>query len=400
MGINPSGQKAAALPNASGDCFESASLQRRFNPADSPMATQAQALWDTLRPVVQRAGSPQEDYDLALAKALGARDFNTERAGGTCRNVLSTQSAIQSDLLRAPTAASTALDCSALNESGLVDLIRGRDHLVITHGDGPDAAITVVFNDSVNKQIPTALAVWREGQGVEALQEGMLRGLFKKYTDRIVLGPITQHATYHGAESETQRDALYHEAQSGANCPLHAMNNMAGKPIVSKGGFDQFLIEHRLEHFRASGVSEDDFYRNLPLDADLSHLYDFDTGIQPDVLEHAARALLPGRIKTSAPSPLERSVPGVADAKLIDFAEETEQTAAGCMLYANSHFIAFRKVLDAQSGASAWFMIDSARDEQPRIKPSEYLLQVMDNGPCSLIAWTPEHASLANAKQQ
>lgn len=340
----------------------------------------AEGVARTIHQALTTASGTEEERNIALAKSVGARDYDTARTGSTVRNVMRMGEALQANVLRLPGPDSFAPSRSAFSESGLMELMAGRDHLTIIHGEGPQARVSVIVNQSQNKNVPTALAILREGAGLEVLMEHDLAKLFASPNDRLVLGPLNHHATY-------ATSPLHHEVQSGHNCALHAINAMAGEQIVSKSGFDQTLIEQRLNQAGSEGVTENDFYRNTPLRQDLVHFFDFDQGIAADVLTDLAAKCLSGEVKRFIPAPLAASHSGARQASLLDFAEHAELHARGLLLLHKDHVIAFRRAPDADSGA--WHLIDSSHDTPRAITPSQYLQQIMDQGHCELIAWQP-----------
>ena len=361
---------------------------------NSPLAAKAETLAQQLKAALAPARMTDEARNLALAKTVGARDYDTTRAGALVRNVMSMDQAAGSDVLRMAGGAAADPARSAFSESGLAALMTGRDYIAITHGEGPNARVTVILNDSVNKNVPTALVVWREGQGLDVLMEGDLHALAQSPADRMVLGPLAHHATY----ATTEAGALHHEVQTGYNCALHAINAMAGGQIVSKADFDQHLIQQRIANSGHEGVAEDDFYRNTPQVSDLTHFYDFDSGIQADVLEHTLASFLHGRIARFTADAETAPQPGVRNARLLDFAELAQQYAQGCLVVRDDHVVALRKLSDPETGQPAWLLIDSARDTTRQITPAEYLHEIMDQGHCEVLSWSPAHPNPSDSR--
>lgn len=347
-----------------------------------PAELLAEGLSQRLVDLLARTCGTAEQLDLAIAREFGARDFDTRTGGGTVRNVMTAEQALAGGFL--------VLDGSVspgLLQNGLAALMSGREFIAITHGQGLDARVSVIVNDSVNKTVPTALLLWQKGKGCGVLLENALPMLLASPQDRIVLGPLKYHATRAGSLG------LYHEKQLQQNCALHAINAMTGLQWVSKAAFDEFLIDHRLAHFSAEGATEDDFYRNTPALENLAHVFDLDSGVEPNVLEQVMHTGLPGNVLRFRPEPGIADHPGIVSARLLDFAEHAELSAAGCVVFASGHYLAFRKVFDSATEKLAWFKIDSLSDDQLVMRPSEFLNIALDHGPCEIISWAyPPHS--------
>ena len=200
-------------------------------------------------------------------------------------------------------------------------------------------------------------------------------------------------------------DILHKSDAGGVNIGLtaaadvkDAINAMAGGQIVSKADFDQHLIQQRIANSGHEGVIEDDFYRNTPQVSDLTHFYDFDSGIQADVLEHTMGTFLPGRIARFTADAETAPQPGVRNARLLDFAELAQQHAQGCLVVRADHVVALRKLSDPETGQPAWLLIDSARDTARQITPAEYLHEIMDQGHCEVLSWSRAHPNPSDSR--
>ncbi|MEY3201653.1 MAG: hypothetical protein RIR70_1203 [Pseudomonadota bacterium] len=346
----------------------------------------AQSVAAILKAVLAPVRQLSQACNLALAKAIGARDYNTSRTGSEVRNVMTVDGAFAANVLRNPAGNAADPAFNAFEASGLAALIAGRDFIAITHGEGPDATVSVIVNDSVNKHIPTALTLWNEGKGTRVLMQADLMRLATSPHDRLVLGPLKYQATRSAADGT----GIYHEAQRGEDCAIHAFNAMVGGPVLNKASLDSALISHRLARFASEAPSVDDFYRNTPANAALAHIYDLDHGIQGDVLADILNTVMPGEIHHRRPAAELESVEPVRQARLLDLAEEAEHRAQGCLLLQNDHFIAFRKSPDN----AGWLMIDSTQPQVQQMGPFAYLNQSVGEQYRELLTWESPARSL------
>jgi hypothetical protein len=108
-----------------------------------------------------------------------------------------------------------------------------------------------------------------------------------------------------------------------------------------------------------------------------------------DELAKLMQNILPGHVDLRPLPPDARQRPDRAAAVWLDRAEETEQLAAGCILFHNDHFVAFRKIENDHMGSAHWRLIDSTRGDQPRLGPAQFLMNHLDQGPGELIGWYP-----------
>lgn len=348
---------------------------------NTPLARLAAAIAAPLLALLRSVGfRTVHERDLAIAKQIGARDFNTSGGGGTVRNVMTIDQAHRGDFFRdAPAAQPAQIAPHMFSQSGLMDLVKGRDYLAITHGEGPDAKVTIIINDAVDKTKPTALVIHEEGRRPRVLMERHISRLFQSPHDRIVLGPKVQNQRREDAEGD-----LYHELQYSSYCSMHSINAVAGRQVLSKSLYDDHLMKQRLENFDPAVISEDEFYLNAPRNPDFEYLYDLDDPLPFDVTAELMAKVLGGQVEQTAQTD--------PDWLLADVARfETEKQ--GVIVLSHGHYVAFRKTQSPETGKLEWCMIDSGNHEQRWQNPTRYVQHELQfNAPgreCAAIGWSP-----------
>lgn len=350
---------------------------------ERPAASIAPALHDALSKLVVH----EEMRDLALARALRARDFNTQEFGGTVRNVL-------------PLA---GFGPGGPSLEQLATLILGRDFIAIVHGHESQVRLTLILNDHNNPHNPAELAIWRDDHQ-ERLQEGSLHNLITSCDDRLLLGPLTRER----AREITQEAPCYHEYSSRENCAINALNAMIGRALLNKALMDKLLIGEIMhsEQGKALGITESDFYVNTARE-EIRHLCDFENGLRPEWLIRVLRKAgpkrnsddedeftLPGSVSFFGVQCRTSQYDGSYHQQLLQFAEAAERKAQGLVICDRGRFIAFVKARSASSPEPGWYMVDSTRSDQPRKTPLDYLKAAGSNRneaePIELIAWQPD----------
>ncbi len=340
-------------------------------------------------PAAQQALGEREQLDLKLAIQLKARDFDTRRGGGRVRNVMSVSEARRGKLLF-DIGTAPASDLERIVHTELLELIRGRDFLLLTHGEGFRAKVSAIVNTSPNKSEPQVAWLVRPGRPAEALDNQPISALFAHGDDRILLGPLKHHSAH------IQDGAHYHEAQHGLNCALHAINNMVGEPVISRAALDDYLIQSRLRIYGGQ-IKETDFYRNAAptqtnLTGNLEHVTDLDGGLAADVMSAVLTEHLPHL------GPFKQS-PYSQDLQILrTYAQRFEEQAAGIIILIPNppHYIAFKPTV-AEGSASNWLMLDSRQTAPIPWQPSDFLNSLTQLDGVVLWGWSRDRSHLADA---
>jgi len=324
---------------------------------------------------IQQALSPCANESLAtrLAQAAGGCDLYLRGATDNVRNVFSIIDA-QSNGLLAPDfgIAGGPID---VFDSGLWKLLEGRDHLTLIVQTSGRPQVITIKNDSVNKSVPGALLISRNGEDFAPLDNATLRAFIETAaadpaSNLLLLGRRETYPAYQSQVGQDPAQPFYHGRQVSESlpgfqsaeldqpwryevtqrntCPVHALN--------------AFLLD--ADSPSSVKVSPDEFHR-YQMEREPSAL--IEDGCYPETLQSflEEKRFHKGALKRISnlymlPDHFQERMKVLEDSPQVDRLIVYDPVRV--------HLIAFR--CDSKR---SWRLIDSLSNAQPLQKPSEYL---------------------------